>query len=59
MSEPEIVWLFEERTYAYLVMMGAYYSHVQYRRGDETVNLLVENDEFEVWKDYAIEYESE
>lgn len=46
MPEPEIVWLTEERTYAYLVRLGAYYSTVLYTRGGIDYEVQIPNDEF-------------
>lgn len=54
--EPEIVWLHDERTYAILVSMGAYYSKVKYTRGGIDYELIVDNDDFETWEERAIEH---
>lgn len=45
-SEFEIVWLEEERTFAELVSLGAYFSLVRYTRGNESFELLIANDEY-------------
>lgn len=47
MWTPEIVWLTEERTYAYLMSLGAYFSLVKYTRGGIEYEVFVDNDEFE------------
>lgn len=56
---PEIVWLLEERTYAVLVSLGAYYSVVKFTRGGIDYELQVANDEYEYLEEYAIDYEEE
>lgn len=58
-KEIEIVWLLEERTYAVLVNLGAYYSTVRFTRGGIDYDIQVANDEFEYLEDYAIDYEEE
>lgn len=45
-DEYEIVWLEDERTFAELVHMGAYFSWVRYSRGNEDYEILVANDEY-------------
>lgn len=47
MTPPEIVWLVDERTYAQLVSLGAYFSKVKYTREGIDYEVLVSNDEFE------------
>ena len=54
----EIVWLLEDRTFAFLVNMGAYYSIIN-RTGQAGNEELIENKEFELWSERSIEYESE
>lgn len=54
--DPEIVWLTEERTYAILVRLGAWYSTVKYTRGGVDYEVVVSNDEFEYWEDHAIDH---
>lgn len=56
---PEIVWLTEVRTYGVLIKMGAFYSTVQYARNGEEIIELIENNEFETWREHAIDYESD
>lgn len=43
----EIVWLTEERTFARLHHLGAFFSLVSYTRGGIDYEVLVGNDEFE------------
>lgn len=47
MSTPEIVWLEEERTYAELLSLGAFFSTVRYTREGIDYEVLVSNDEFD------------
>lgn len=47
MSTPEYVWLHEERMFAELVFLGAYYSQVRYTREGIDYEVLVSNDEFD------------
>lgn len=49
--EPEIVWLTEERTFAVLVNLGAYVSTVRYTHGGIDYEVIIDNDDFEYWKD--------
>lgn len=41
-----VVWLTEERTFAELINLGAYYSMVRYTRFGHDLEVLVPNDEF-------------
>ena len=45
-SEFEIVWLEEERTFAELVSMGAYYSRIRYSRNGIDYDTWIANDEY-------------
>lgn len=56
--EVEIVWLLEDRRFAFLVRMGAYYSIIN-RTGQPGNEELIDNTEFEIWEERAIEYESD
>lgn len=44
--EFEIVWLEEERTFAELLNVGAYFSRVYYTRGGVDYDIWVANDEY-------------
>lgn len=55
----EIVWLTEERTYAYLVRRNAFFSLVRYSRGGIDYEIEIENDEYVFREDHAVDYESE
>ena len=47
-EEPDpYVWLTEERTWARLLNLGAYFSKVQFSRGGIDYEILIGNDEFE------------
>lgn len=46
MPKTEIVWLIEERYFAELISLGAYFSLVRYTRGGIEYEVLVNNDEF-------------
>lgn len=50
MREPEIVWLVEERTFARLVQLGAFFSVVEYTREGIDYEVVVTNDEFDYWE---------
>lgn len=47
----EIVWLTEERTFARLVKLGAYYSVVTYARGGIDYEVLIDNEDIEFGAD--------
>lgn len=47
MRENEVVWLTEERTFARLMSMGAFFSMVKYTRMGVDYEVLIENDEIE------------
>lgn len=56
----EVVWLSELRRFAFLVSRGAFYSTVYIPKDtgkDDTI--VVENDDYELWEERAIEYESD
>ena len=55
--EPEIIWLTEERTFAVLISMGAYYSKVRYTREGFDYETYVSNDEFIFWEEGAFYHE--
>lgn len=58
MVDFEIIWLTEQRRYAFLVSRGAYYSAVSYSNDPEESDVfLVSNDEYVFWEERAIEYE--
>lgn len=50
--DDDIVWLTEERTFARLVEMGAFYSVVKYTRDGIDYEVIVENDEFVFGEDH-------
>jgi hypothetical protein len=50
MPTPEIVWLHEERTFAELINLGAFYSTVRFTRGGIDWEIQVGNDEFEYYE---------
>lgn len=54
----EVVWLTEDRTFAYLVSMGTYFSIVN-RTGVAGEEELIENTDYELWSEHSIEYESD
>lgn len=47
----KLVWLTEERTYAFLLRMGAHYSLVEYTHGGHHFEVLVDNDEIDFGDD--------
>lgn len=59
MNEPEIVWLTEVRTYAFLIKRNAFDSLVRYVHDGIEFEVWIENDEYVFREDHAIEYESE
>lgn len=46
-SSLEVVWLTEERTYAYLIQSWAYYALVRYTREGIDYEVFVDADDFE------------
>lgn len=55
--EDEVVWLLDERRFAYLISRNATYSVVSYNQGLDC--FLIDNDDYEFWEERAIEYESD
>lgn len=56
--ELDIIWLIEQRRFAFLVSRNAFYSMVSYDpTGRESFE--VDNDDYEYWEERAIEYESD
>lgn len=53
-----VVWLTEWRTYGFLLYEGAHYSTVSFRspQTGERIIEQIENDEYELWGDWAIDY---
>lgn len=56
---PEIVWLLEERTFGILVKMGSFYSTVRYTRDGYDYEVLIENNDYELWEEHALDYETD
>ena len=56
---PEVVWLTEDRMFAWLINRGAHYSLVKFERDGHEFTALIENDEYEFWEERAIDYESD
>lgn len=56
---PEIVWLTEERHFALLVQRNAFYSLVRYTREGTDYEVVVKNDDYEFWEEYAFDYEQD
>jgi hypothetical protein len=52
----EVVWLHEYRCFAFLVFRGAFFSTVNLPGQGR---LIVENDDYDLWEERAIEYESD
>ena len=50
MSRPEIIWLEDERTHAWLLSLGAYYSMVRYSKEGIDYEVLVSNDEIKYFE---------
>lgn len=51
-----LVWLFEERTYGYVVGgIGAYYTTIWYLLGGIEYEVLMENDDFELVEDLIVD----
>jgi len=55
----EVVWLSEERHFAFLGHRDAYFSVVYWFENGERITMIVENDEYELWEERAIDYESD
>lgn len=55
--DSEVVWLFEQRRYAFLVQRNAYHSIVCWTEDDgNTVEIEVMNDDYEFWNERAIDF---
>lgn len=57
--EPEIVWLLQDRHFAFLIQRDAFYSLVKYTRGGIEYEVVVKNDDYEFWEERAIDYEQD
>lgn len=51
-----VVWLLEDRCFAYLIRTDAYTSVIN-RTGQTGEEEIVENTDYTVWEEWAIEYE--
>lgn len=54
-----VVWLLEDRHFAFLLHRGAYYSTVTYTRDGTDYEVVIENDDYEEWEDHALDYEQD
>jgi len=57
--EWDIVWLFEYRTYAYLVTRNAYSSIVRFTHDGEEREEEVLNDDYEFFEEHSIDFEQD
>lgn len=58
--DDEIVWLIEYRRFGVLLKRDAYHSIIAtYNNNGEPEQVVVENDDYELWEERAIDYESE
>lgn len=57
--EPDIVWLYEYRTYAYLVQRNAFDSIVKFTHGGIDYEVQVLNDDYEYFEEHSIDFEQE
>lgn len=57
--EDEVVWLKSQRRFAFLISRGAWFSVVSWREDDIEYEDTVENDDYEFWRERAIEFESD
>jgi hypothetical protein len=57
--EPEIVWLFEYRTYAYLVRRDAFTSLVRFSQDGNDYEVEVLNDDYEFFEEHSIDFEQD
>ncbi len=60
-KQPEytVVWLSEYRTFGYLLQEGAFTSLIRFMHEGEDIEEQIENDEYNLWEEHAIDYESE
>lgn len=57
--EPEIVWLNEYRTYAYLVRRDAFASLVTFTQNGVDYEVEVLNDDYEFFEEHSIDFEQD
>lgn len=55
----EVVWLKEQRRFGILVQWNAHYSIVSYREDGVDYEVEIENDDYDLWSERAIDYESD
>ena len=58
-KDPEYVWIPEEKVYGICINAGAYYSTVVYSVDGITYEVVMDNDEFEYFGDYGIDYDTD
>lgn len=54
-----IVWLTEDRKFAWLIQENAHFAVVAYSDGNTFYRSEIEHDEYVTWEERAIDYESE
>ena len=54
-----VVWLTEYRTFGWLIQEGAHFATVVYTVDGNDYEEQIENDEYIIWGDYAIDYETD
>lgn len=59
MREPDIVWLTEYRTYAYLIARNAFDSLVRFNQDGEEYEVFVLNDDYEFFEEHSIDFEQD
>lgn len=58
-KDKPVVWLTEYRTFGWLLKVGAYFSTIVYTVEGIDYEEEIENNEYELWENHAIDYESE
>jgi hypothetical protein len=57
--EDEVIWYGEERCYAFLVSRHAFFSIIRYTKDGYEYVVAVENDDYDLWEERAIEFETD
>lgn len=56
----EVVWIHELRRFGFLVERHATHSKIRYQENNDTwTEALVENDDYDLWEERAIEFETD
>jgi hypothetical protein len=59
MDNYSIVWLYDYKTYAFLIQQNAYDSLVRFTQGGNDYEVHVLNDDYEFFEDHSVDFEQD